>query len=40
MKPLMVLTSHNQLGNTCRETGFWLNDASAATVVSVRRVFF
>ncbi len=24
MKILMVLTSHDQLGNTGRKTGFWL----------------
>ena len=26
MKILMVLTSHDQLGNTGRKTGFWLED--------------
>ena len=26
MKVLMVLTSHDQLGNTGRKTGFWLED--------------
>jgi len=26
MKILMVLTSHDQLGNTGRKTGFWLEE--------------
>ena len=26
MKILMVLTSHDRLGNTGRKTGFWLED--------------
>lgn len=29
MKILMVLTSHDQLGNTGRETGFWLEEFAA-----------
>ena len=29
MKILMVLTSHDQLGNTCRKTGFWLEEFAA-----------
>src|SRR5271165_5158610 len=29
MKILMVLTSHNQLGNTDRPTGFWLEEFAA-----------
>ena len=29
MKILMVLTSHNQLGNTGRTTGFWLEEFAA-----------
>jgi putative intracellular protease/amidase len=29
MKILMVLTSHDQLGNTGRKTGFWLEEFSA-----------
>lgn len=29
MNILMVLTSHNQLGNTGRETGFWLEEFAA-----------
>ena len=29
MKVLMVLTSHNQLGNTGRKTGFWLEELAA-----------
>ena len=29
MKVLMVLTSHDQLGNTGRKTGFWLGDFAA-----------
>ena len=28
MKILMVLTSHDQLGNTGRKTGFWLEELS------------
>ena len=26
MKVLMVITSHDQLGNTGRKTGFWLEE--------------
>jgi hypothetical protein len=26
MKVLMVITSHDQLGNTRRKTGFWLEE--------------
>lgn len=29
MKTLMVLTSHDQLGNTGRKTGFWLEELAA-----------
>src|SRR5229473_2703058 len=29
MKVLMVLTSHDQLGNTSRKTGFWLEEFAA-----------
>jgi putative intracellular protease/amidase len=29
MKILMVLTSHDQLGNTGRKTGFWLEKFAA-----------
>jgi len=29
MKILMVLTSHDQLGNTSRKTGFWLEELAA-----------
>jgi len=29
MKILMVLTSHNQLGNTGKPTGFWLEEFAA-----------
>jgi hypothetical protein len=29
MKILMVLTSHNRLGNTGKPTGFWLEDFTA-----------
>ena len=29
MKILMVLTSHDQLGNTGRKTGFWLEEVAA-----------
>jgi putative intracellular protease/amidase len=29
MKILMVLTSHDQLGNTGRKTGFWLDEFAA-----------
>ena len=29
MKILMVLTSHDQLGNTGRTTGFWLEEFAA-----------
>src|SRR4029078_1115268 len=29
MKSLMVLTSHDQLGNTGRKTGFWLEEFAA-----------
>ena len=30
MKVLMVLTSHDQLGNTGRKTGFWLEELASA----------
>ena len=29
MKILMVLTSHDQLGNTGKKTGFWLEELAA-----------
>jgi putative intracellular protease/amidase len=29
MKVLMLLTSHDQLGNTGRKTGFWLEEMAA-----------
>lgn len=29
MKILQVLTSHDQLGNTGRKTGFWLEEGAA-----------
>jgi putative intracellular protease/amidase len=29
MKILIVLTSHNQLGNTGKKTGFWLEELAA-----------
>ena len=29
MKVLIVLTSHDQLGNTGRKTGFWLEELAA-----------
>ena len=29
MKVLMVLTSHDQLGDTGRKTGFWLEEMAA-----------
>jgi putative intracellular protease/amidase len=29
VKVLMVLTSHDQLGNTGRKTGFWLEELAA-----------
>ena len=29
MKILMVITSHDQLGNTGRKTGFWLEEFAA-----------
>src|SRR5262249_22704277 len=29
MRILMVLTSHDQLGDTCRKTGFWLEEFAA-----------
>src|SRR5262245_9923952 len=32
MKVLMVLASHDQLGNTGRKTGFWLEELSAASL--------
>ena len=33
MKILMVLTSHDQLGNTGKKTGFWLEELAAPYVV-------
>ena len=29
MKVLMVITSHDRLGNTGRKTGFWLEELAA-----------
>ena len=34
MRILMVLTSHDQLGNTGRKTGFWLEEFAAPTLCS------
>ena len=34
MKILMVLTSHDALGNTGRKTGFWLEEFAAPTLFS------
>jgi len=34
MKILMVLTSRDQLGNTGRKTGFWLEEFPAPTLFS------
>ena len=34
MKVLMVITSHEQLGNTGRKTGFWLKELAAPYFVS------
>ena len=31
MKILMVLTSHDKLGDTGRKTGFWLEEFAAPT---------
>ena len=31
MKIVMVLTSHDQLGNTGRKTGFWLEEKLMAS---------
>ncbi len=31
MKILMVLTSHNKLGDTGRKTGFWLEELARPT---------
>ena len=36
MKVLMVLTSHDQLGNTGRKTGFWLEEMAAPITMSSR----
>jgi putative intracellular protease/amidase len=33
MKILMVITSHDQLGNTGRKTGFWLDEFAAPYLV-------
>ncbi len=33
MKVLMVITSHDQLGNTGRKTGFWLEELAAPSYV-------
>ncbi|GAE72143.1 ThiJ/PfpI family protein [Cutibacterium acnes JCM 18916] len=32
---LMILTSHNQLGDTGRKTGFWLEEFAAPITCSV-----
>jgi hypothetical protein len=32
MKVVMVLTSHDQLGDTGRKTGFWLEEFAAPTL--------
>ena len=32
MKVLIVLTSHDQLGNTGRKTGFWLEEFAALPI--------
>ena len=37
MKILMVLTSHDQLGNTGRKTGFWLEEFAAPVLHLPRR---
>ena len=37
MKILMVLTSHDTLGNTGRKTGFWLEEFAAPFHFSRRR---
>ncbi len=37
MKILMVLTSHETLGDTGRKTGFWLEELAAPYCVSRRR---
>ena len=37
MKVLMVLTSHDQLGNTGRKTGFWLEEVAAYSGLHGRR---
>ena len=34
VKILMVLTSHDVLGNTGRKTGFWLEEFAAPTLCS------
>ena len=34
MRILMVLTSHDQLGNTGRKTGFWLEEFAGPTTYS------
>jgi len=31
MKVLIVLTSHDELGNTGRKTGFWLEEPALTT---------
>jgi hypothetical protein len=37
MKILLVLTSHDQLGNTSRKTGFWLEGMRPPTLYQRRR---
>ena len=36
MKILMVLTSHDKLGDTGRKTGFWLEELAAPYYVRVQ----
>ena len=38
MKILMVLTSHDTLGNTGRKTGFWLEEFAAPILYSGMRM--
>jgi hypothetical protein len=37
MKILIVLTSHDQLGDTGKKTGFWLEEFAAPYYVSEKR---
>ena len=36
MKVLMVLTSHDKLGDTGRKTGFWLEELAARPTMKLR----